>query len=564
MGVILSATDSLELAVRRVTGTTPADADRPNSGDELQAPGGVVVPALSRRRADAAQRRRDPRRLHRARPRADRARADPGGARRRRLRLRATVSRRCAAAGTDDRRASTAIGGGSRSRYWLQHHRHRARHRRSTCPRTAISAPAFGAARLGLIAADRRRSARGLHARPTIARNDRARRAALATAYARRLSPRYRALYPAIKEADVTMTSPLLRQDIAPVTYRRAGEPTNPLAYPLVRPGPRSCSASGWRIICASRSATGTPSPGRAAIPFGGETFERPWFTRRSDGAARSSRPTSPSRCSACSACRSSRFHDRDIAPGGQDARRDRPQRLDEIADYLRKQDGRRPASSCCGARPTCSRNRRYMAGAATNPDPGGLRLRRRAGEDVHRRDPAAERRELRAVGRARGLRDAAQHRPQARARPARPLPHRWSSSYKHKIGFKGTILIEPKPQEPTKHQYDYDVATVYGFLQALRPGEGGQAQHRAGPRHPRRPHLRARARAGQRARHLRLDRHQPRRLPVRLGHRPVPQQRAGDGAGLLPDPAGRRLHHRRHQFRRQAAPPVDRSRRIC
>ena len=37
---------------------------------------------------------------------------------------------------------------------------------------------------------------------------------------------------------------------------------------------------------------------------------------------------------------------------------------------------------------------------------------------------------------------------------------------HKHKIGFKGTILIEPKPQEPTKHQYDYDVATVFGFLQ--------------------------------------------------------------------------------------------------
>lgn len=36
---------------------------------------------------------------------------------------------------------------------------------------------------------------------------------------------------------------------------------------------------------------------------------------------------------------------------------------------------------------------------------------------------------------------------------------------YKHKIGFKGTILLEPKPQEPSKHQYDYDVATVYGFL---------------------------------------------------------------------------------------------------
>ena len=37
---------------------------------------------------------------------------------------------------------------------------------------------------------------------------------------------------------------------------------------------------------------------------------------------------------------------------------------------------------------------------------------------------------------------------------------------YKHKIGFKGVILVEPKPQEPTKHQYDFDVATVFGFLQ--------------------------------------------------------------------------------------------------
>lgn len=37
---------------------------------------------------------------------------------------------------------------------------------------------------------------------------------------------------------------------------------------------------------------------------------------------------------------------------------------------------------------------------------------------------------------------------------------------YKQKIGFKGTFLIEPKPHEPTKHQYDFDSATVLGFLQ--------------------------------------------------------------------------------------------------
>jgi xylose isomerase len=38
---------------------------------------------------------------------------------------------------------------------------------------------------------------------------------------------------------------------------------------------------------------------------------------------------------------------------------------------------------------------------------------------------------------------------------------------YKHRIGFKGGIYIEPKPKEPTKHQYDYDVASVYSLLKA-------------------------------------------------------------------------------------------------
>lgn len=36
---------------------------------------------------------------------------------------------------------------------------------------------------------------------------------------------------------------------------------------------------------------------------------------------------------------------------------------------------------------------------------------------------------------------------------------------YAKEIGFKGQLLIEPKPKEPTKHQYDFDTATVYGFL---------------------------------------------------------------------------------------------------
>ncbi len=39
------------------------------------------------------------------------------------------------------------------------------------------------------------------------------------------------------------------------------------------------------------------------------------------------------------------------------------------------------------------------------------------------------------------------------------------AAEYKEKIGFKGQLLIEPKPKEPTKHQYDFDTATVIGFL---------------------------------------------------------------------------------------------------
>src|SRR6476661_4688688 len=39
------------------------------------------------------------------------------------------------------------------------------------------------------------------------------------------------------------------------------------------------------------------------------------------------------------------------------------------------------------------------------------------------------------------------------------------AKDYARKNGFKGTFFIEPKPCEPTKHQYDYDAATVIGFM---------------------------------------------------------------------------------------------------
>lgn len=41
----------------------------------------------------------------------------------------------------------------------------------------------------------------------------------------------------------------------------------------------------------------------------------------------------------------------------------------------------------------------------------------------------------------------------------------RMAKDYANEIGFKGQFYIEPKPKEPTKHQYDFDSATVIGFL---------------------------------------------------------------------------------------------------
>jgi Xylose isomerase len=43
------------------------------------------------------------------------------------------------------------------------------------------------------------------------------------------------------------------------------------------------------------------------------------------------------------------------------------------------------------------------------------------------------------------------------------------AKDYANKIGFTGQLLIEPKPKEPTKHQYDFDAATVLSFCGNMR-----------------------------------------------------------------------------------------------
>jgi xylose isomerase len=106
----------------------------------------------------------------------------------------------------------------------------------------------------------------------------------------------------------------------------------------------------------------------------------------------------------------------------------------------------------------------RYAAGAATNPDP-----------DVFAYAAAQVRNALEATHRLGGEnyvlwggREGYETLLNTRLRQEGDQLARFLelvAGHKREIGFAGQLLIEPKPQEPTKHQYDYDCAAVHGFL---------------------------------------------------------------------------------------------------
>lgn len=155
-------------------------------------------------------------------------------------------------------------------------------------------------------------------------------------------------------------------------------------------------------------------------------------------------------------------FHDVDVsAPFGTVAEHAR--HFGEAVDHLEALQAESGVKLLWGTANLFS-DPRYAAGAATNPDPevfawGAMQVRA-ALEATHRLGGANYvlwggregyetltntdmKRELDNLGRFLSL----------------------VVDHKHRIGFSGTILIEPKPFEPTKHQYDFDTATVYGFL---------------------------------------------------------------------------------------------------
>lgn len=155
-------------------------------------------------------------------------------------------------------------------------------------------------------------------------------------------------------------------------------------------------------------------------------------------------------------------FHDTDVAPEGASLA-DYRSNLSAVVDVLAQKQQETGIQLLWGTANLFS-HPRYAAGAASNPDPEVFAY---AATQVFSALNAAHR-----LGGANyvmwGGREGYDTLLNTDLRRERRQLGRFMQmvvEHKHKIGFQGQLLIEPKPLEPTKHQYDYDSATVYGFL---------------------------------------------------------------------------------------------------
>jgi xylose isomerase len=196
---------------------------------------------------------------------------------------------------------------------------------------------------------------------------------------------------------------------------------------------------------------------------FGDGTLERPWNALGPDpmGAARQKMAAAFEFFAKLGTPFFS-FHDRDMAPAG-DTFAESCARLDAMVDEALAHMERTGVRLLWGTANLFS-HPRYAAGAATNPDPEVFAVAAaqvcHVLEATHRMGGANY-----VLWGGREGYDTLLNTDLAReeAQLARFL--HLVVEHKHRIGFPGSILVEPKPAEPSKHQYDHDVATVAGFL---------------------------------------------------------------------------------------------------
>jgi len=196
--------------------------------------------------------------------------------------------------------------------------------------------------------------------------------------------------------------------------------------------------------------------------PFGGATLNRPWMQLGD--------PITQAKLKADAAFELFRvldlpffcFHDADVAPAGETLA-ETLSNLHSMADYLAAKMESSGKKLLWGTANLFS-HPRFMAGASTNPDPQVFAW---SAATVKNCMDVTQR-----LGGANyvlwGGREGYETLLNTNMKQELEQMGRFLTmvvEYKHKIGFAGQILVEPKPKEPTAHQYDFDAATVYGFL---------------------------------------------------------------------------------------------------
>ena len=155
-------------------------------------------------------------------------------------------------------------------------------------------------------------------------------------------------------------------------------------------------------------------------------------------------------------------FHDRDLAPE-LDNLENTNKLLDDISDYMLEKM-KKTNIKCLWGTANCFNDKRYMAGASTSPNADSFVY---AAAQIKKAMDITKKLGGHAYvfwGGREGY-DTLLNTDLNIELKHYAYMLKLASDYKKKIKFDATLLIEPKPKEPTKHQYDFDVQTCIGFL---------------------------------------------------------------------------------------------------
>ncbi|WP_337403805.1 xylose isomerase [Porcipelethomonas sp.] len=156
-------------------------------------------------------------------------------------------------------------------------------------------------------------------------------------------------------------------------------------------------------------------------------------------------------------------FHDRDLSPE-YGSLAETNAKLDEVTDYIAEKMKADPTKKLLWGTAKCFDHPRYMHGAGTSPS-----------ADVFAFSAAQIKKAVEATVKLGGMGyvfwggregyETLLNTDMALEQDNMARLMRMTVDYARSIGYKGDFYIEPKPKEPTKHQYDFDTATVLGFL---------------------------------------------------------------------------------------------------